>query len=181
MNVTCVSVLICTCNRANLLRETLAAVSATTPPDDCDVEIIVVDNNSTDSTPRVIADAARRSPFPIVSLQEKKQGKSYALNRGLDAAKGDIIALTDDDVWPDVNWVRNIVNRFREHDVTFVFGRFSPVGAYSLRPACSHRPRRPSGDRSPSSTTATNRRHTRRRALANAYRLARTWRSETRS
>lgn len=126
MTVHTATVLICTYNRASLLRETLAAFAALSPPDACDVEIIVVDNNSTDNTARVVADAARRSPFRIVSLHESRQGKSFALNRGLEVARGDIIALTDDDVWPDRDWLRGIVERFRERDVTFVFGKVLP-------------------------------------------------------
>ena len=59
-------------------------------------------------------------------MRETSQGKSFALNRGLEAARGDIIALTDDDVWPDVNWLTRIVADFRERDVTFVFGKVLP-------------------------------------------------------
>ena len=126
MTVTSVSVLICTYNRARLLRETLRALFTMTPPQDVRVEIIIVDNNSTDNTPLVIEEAARVSPMPVIGLREGAQGKSFALNRGLEAATGDIIALTDDDVWPDTEWLSRIVAAFRAHDVTFVFGRVLP-------------------------------------------------------
>ena len=126
MKVTSVSVLICTYNRARLLRETLRAMALMTPPTDFSVEVIVVDNNSTDNTPLVIAEAARLSPVPVLGLRETAQGKSFALNRGLEAASGDIVALTDDDVWPDPNWLTRIVAAFRTRDVTFVFGRVLP-------------------------------------------------------
>jgi glucosyl-dolichyl phosphate glucuronosyltransferase len=126
VNVRSASILICTYNRARLLREMLAALRTLTPPDDCDVEIVVVDNNSTDNTRFVIAEAKRQSPVPIIALSETSQGKSFALNRGLEAARGDIIALTDDDVWPDAEWLKRIVDDFRERDVTFVFGKVLP-------------------------------------------------------
>jgi glycosyltransferase involved in cell wall biosynthesis len=103
-------VLICTYNRAGMLRETLAALLAMTPADDVRVEIIIVDNNSTDATPLIIAEVARDSCIPVVGLRETSQGKSFALNRGLRAATGDIVALTDDDVWPDANWLNRIVD-----------------------------------------------------------------------
>jgi glycosyltransferase involved in cell wall biosynthesis len=126
MNVSAVSVVICTYNRATLLRETLAAVEAMTPPDDCLVEVVVVDNNSTDNTPAVIAEAAAQSRFPIVSLHEKRQGKSFALNVALAHATGDVLALTDDDVRPAHDWLTRIVANFRARDVTFVFGKVRP-------------------------------------------------------
>jgi glycosyltransferase involved in cell wall biosynthesis len=127
MTVSSVSIVICTYNRAALLRETLASLQTLEPPDDCAVEIIVVDNNSTDDTPAVIAEAARDArPFPIVALHEQRQGKSFALNTALALAQGDILALADDDVLPASGWLRRIVDNFRARDVTFVFGKVLP-------------------------------------------------------
>jgi glycosyltransferase involved in cell wall biosynthesis len=120
-----VSVLICTYNRESFLGETLAALSDLRQPD-CDVEIVVVDNNSTDLTRQVIEDAAGRSPVPIEYVFEPRQGKSFALNTGLSRARGDIIALTDDDVLPGPQWLDGIVSAFRRADVTFVSGKVLP-------------------------------------------------------
>jgi glycosyltransferase involved in cell wall biosynthesis len=120
------TILICTYNRARLLRETLAALSELIAPPDCEFEIVVVDNNSTDATPAVLAEAAAKSPVPIRTAREPQQGKSFALNRGLSMARGDVVALTDDDVWVNPNWLARIVADFREHDVTFVFGKVLP-------------------------------------------------------
>jgi glucosyl-dolichyl phosphate glucuronosyltransferase len=126
MKVTSASILICTYNRASLLREALAALQAMTSPADCAVEIIVVDNNSSDNTPAVIAAASGSARQPVVGLHESRQGKSFALNRGLSAARGDIVVLTDDDVIPDGEWLRLIVQAFRDREVTFVFGKVLP-------------------------------------------------------
>ena len=81
MRVSAVTILICTYNRAALLRETLAALQSMSVPLDCSVEILIVDNNSTDTTPRVVSESARSGPLPVVYLREKRQGKSFALNR----------------------------------------------------------------------------------------------------
>jgi glycosyltransferase involved in cell wall biosynthesis len=125
MNVDSVTILICTYNRAALLRETLAAMQAMTPPPDCRVEILIVDNNSTDDTAAAIAEHAT-GRFAVRPLVERKQGKSFALNAGLAQATGDVIALTDDDVLPSIDWLARIVAAFRERDVTFVFGKVLP-------------------------------------------------------
>jgi glycosyltransferase involved in cell wall biosynthesis len=126
VNVSSISVLICTYNRSALLRETLAALHAMHAPDACSVEIIVVDNNSTDETAAVVAESIERARFPVVLIQERQQGKSFALNAGLAAATGDVLALTDDDVLPAADWLVRIVHAFRTQDVTFVFGKVLP-------------------------------------------------------
>jgi glycosyltransferase involved in cell wall biosynthesis len=126
MKVTSVTILICTYNRAPLLHETLATMQEMEAPDNCDVDIIVVDNNSTDDTARVVSHASKHARFPITLLQERQQGKSFALNTGLAAATGDVLALTDDDVLPAPDWLARIVNAFREQEVMFVFGKVLP-------------------------------------------------------
>jgi glycosyltransferase involved in cell wall biosynthesis len=126
VNVSSISVLICTYNRAPLLRETLAAIHAMDAPDCCSVEIVIVDNNSTDDTVRAVAESADGARFPMVLIQESRQGKSFALNAGLAAASGDVLALTDDDVLPAAGWLCRIVEAFRAEDVTFVFGKVLP-------------------------------------------------------
>ncbi len=121
-----VSVLICTYNRADLLEQTLAALARARTPDGCDVEVIVVDNNSSDDTAGVVHRAAAAGPLPVRYMREGRQGKSFALNTGLAVAAGDIVALTDDDVLPDRDWLVGIVANFRAEDVVFVFGKVLP-------------------------------------------------------
>jgi glycosyltransferase involved in cell wall biosynthesis len=126
VNVGRATVLICTYNRAPRLRETLTALQTMAPPSDFQAEIVVVDNNSSDATPRVVEEAARRGPLPVTYLRENRQGKSFALNLGLTHAAGDVIALTDDDVLPSPDWLNRVVAAFREQDVTFVCGKVLP-------------------------------------------------------
>jgi glycosyltransferase involved in cell wall biosynthesis len=126
MKVDRATVLVCTYNRAPHLRQTIEALRAMNAVPDCDVDIIVVDNNSTDNTPAVVAEAARDPGIPVTYLRESRQGKSFALNRGLADARGHIVALTDDDVLPSPDWLARIVADFRGRDVTFVFGKVLP-------------------------------------------------------
>jgi glycosyltransferase involved in cell wall biosynthesis len=93
-----VSVIIPAFRRPEGVREAIASALAQTHPVD---EVIVVDDASGDGTPeavRSIADPRVR----LVALAENR-GQSGALNAGLDAATGDVIALLDsDDLWmPD--------------------------------------------------------------------------------
>ena len=90
--------------------------------------VIIVDNNCTDNTKLVVEETAAGGDIPVVYLRETRQGKSFALNAGLAHARGDIVALTDDDVLPTPEWLTRIVRAFRERDVTFVFGKVLPRG-----------------------------------------------------
>jgi glucosyl-dolichyl phosphate glucuronosyltransferase len=126
MTVSLVTVLICTHNRARLLQDTLD--SLVTPADGrrFAVEIIIVDNNSTDCTRQTIEAAASKSTNPIRYVFEPRQGKGHALNRGLQDARGDIVALTDDDVIPAADWLERVVAAFESRDISFAFGKVLP-------------------------------------------------------
>lgn len=92
-----VSVIIPTYNRATLLKEAIESVLAVRR-DGFELEIIVVDNGSTDDTQAV----AGTYPVRYVRTQEGR-GASLARNAGIHAARGDFLAfLDDDDLWlPD--------------------------------------------------------------------------------
>src|SRR5579875_379773 len=95
MNIT---VLICTYNRASSLRRTLESLQALEIPPSLTWEVVVVDNHATDSTRRVIEEVLDTSGLDVRYFYEPRSGQSHALNEGVSEAKGEIIALTDDDV-----------------------------------------------------------------------------------
>jgi glycosyltransferase involved in cell wall biosynthesis len=66
-------------------------------------KLIVVDNASTDATRDIIN--SFRDRLPVTYLYEKKPGKNAALNTALDHVAGDLLLLTDDDVFPRPNWL----------------------------------------------------------------------------
>lgn len=97
------SVLICTFNRAGLLRETLESLRSITARRPWSV--VVVDNNSTDETRDVVNQLGATFPVTLEYVFEPRQGKSYALNTGLDRCEGDVILFTDDDVRVSADWL----------------------------------------------------------------------------
>lgn len=121
-----VSILVCTYNRAVLLDRTLSSFAALRLPAGARVELVLVDNNSTDGTAALVARHRPLLPFPCVAVSETRQGKSFALNTGLRRASGDVIALTDDDVMPEADWLERIVDAFSRRRVNFVFGKVLP-------------------------------------------------------
>jgi glycosyltransferase involved in cell wall biosynthesis len=96
------TVLFATRNRAQILREVLDAFCQLQAPP-TGWKLIVVDNGSTDGTPQVLASFANR--LPLTFLFEPRLGKNFALNTGLDSSQGDLIVFTDDDVFPNPDWL----------------------------------------------------------------------------
>jgi glycosyltransferase involved in cell wall biosynthesis len=99
------TVVIPTFNRAALLDETLQSMRGLRLRAGRTWNAIVVDNNSSDGTRAVVERQARDFPVPLRYLFEARQGRSSALNAGIAAADGAIIAMTDDDVHVDERWL----------------------------------------------------------------------------
>ena len=97
------SVAICTWNRSALLRETLDALTALDVPPQLRWELVVVNNNCTDGTPRVLHDFYDRLPLTVVN--ETRQGLSHARNAAVARCSGDYIVWTDDDVRVQHGWL----------------------------------------------------------------------------
>ena len=115
------SIILCTCNRAASLGRTLAALDRVVPRND-DLEIILVDNASTDETPRVLAEFAARRPDVRV-VREPRAGKCIALNRAAEEASGEILVWTDDDVIPRSGWLEGLTRPILEGKYEAVVGR----------------------------------------------------------
>jgi len=99
------TVLIATYNRAALLDRTLASVRDLRVAPGRTWDVIVVDNNSTDDTRAVVERQAQSFPVTLTYLFESRQGRSSALNAGIAASRGTVIAMTDDDVLVDPGWL----------------------------------------------------------------------------
>jgi glycosyltransferase involved in cell wall biosynthesis len=86
-------------------------------------EIIVVDNNSTDHTAKVVQEYQASWPqaYPLKYYFEPQQGAAFARQRAVEEAKGILIGFLDDDNLPSWDWVAEV----------YKFGQAYPhVGAY---------------------------------------------------
>jgi glycosyltransferase involved in cell wall biosynthesis len=115
-----VSVAICTWNRADLLDQTLTSMYKLIIPPETVWELMIVNNNCTDTTDSVIA--KHQANLPIRRLFEPQQGKSFALNCACRAAKGEFIIWTDDDVLVETDWLARYVEAFKQWPNSSVFG-----------------------------------------------------------
>ena len=84
------------------------------------IEIIVVDDGSTDDSMKVIKSYEKKYPKLIKALSEKNAGPSSARNLGLKNATGDYISFVDSDDYIDNNCYEIISNKLKEHDYDVV-------------------------------------------------------------
>lgn len=118
------SVVICTYNRAELLRLALETLLRQSPAN-LTYEVIVVDNNSTPETRAVVDEIAQRDSR-VRYVRETRQGNAYARNTGVANARAPIVAFLDDDVTVRDNWLEIIPRTFKETNAEFIGGKVLP-------------------------------------------------------
>ena len=118
-----ISVIICTRNRADSLRQTLNSVFDPTNLQSPDWEVVVVDNNSDDHTAQVCLDYQATFPGHFRFLVEKNVSKSKALNAAIAAARGEFLAFTDDDVTCAPNCLQRMQAVLLEYSADAIQGR----------------------------------------------------------
>lgn len=122
-----VTVGICTWNRAKLLDETLGQLRELRIPSGVEWELLVVDNNSSDETPSVLARHSATSELPLRHFFEPAQGLSHARNSAVRHARGDLLLWTDDDVAVEPNWLAEYVKAAQQFPhASFFGGRIEP-------------------------------------------------------
>lgn len=115
------SIVLCTRNRAGQLRAALDSYRRLEA--EAGWELVVVDNASEDATARVIQEFAATSALTLRAVSEPRPGLARARNRGLAEARGEIVAFTDDDCYPDPDYVRVLRNVFEDPRYDYAGGR----------------------------------------------------------
>lgn len=113
------SLVICTRDRPQILSRCLDSVRAQTEPAD---EIIVVDNASRDPLTRCLCAAAG-----VRYVREDRPGLDIARNTGIGAARGALIAMTDDDTIAQPDWLAQIRVAFEDARTDAVTGNVLPL------------------------------------------------------
>jgi len=125
---------ICSYNRARRLPPLIAALRA----QHCPVpwEILVVDNNSTDDTPAVLAGLAALPGVPLRHVREPRQGIAHARNAALEASLGsDHLLFIDDDELPEPGLIEAAFDALTREGADCVGGRVRVAFAEGQRPA----------------------------------------------
>lgn len=111
-----VSVIIPVCNVERFLKECLESVVSQTLED---IEIICVDDGSTDSCPRILDDYAKSDPRVRV-IHKENTGYGHSMNVGIEAALGEYVGIVegDDAVLPDM--YKTLYQAAKTHDLDVV-------------------------------------------------------------
>ncbi len=112
-----VSIIIPAYNEESSILKTLSSLSVSSTKKT--VEIIVVNNNSTDTTAELAIDAG------VTCITETRQGITAARNSGLRVAKGKFILNADADTIYPASWIDNMIAPLHNDDTALVYGTFS--------------------------------------------------------
>ncbi|WTP58170.1 bifunctional polysaccharide deacetylase/glycosyltransferase family 2 protein [Streptomyces phaeochromogenes] len=114
-----VSVIVPAYNEKECIANTLESLAKSTHP----IEIIVVDDGSTDDTSRIARDAARSFGMTNVRvIRQENAGKPAALNNGVRSASYDIVVMMDGDTVFEPDAVHQLVQPFADPEVGAVAG-----------------------------------------------------------
>ena len=120
-----ISVVVCTYNRADLVRQALQSLREQTA-DPATFEVIVVDNVSTDRTAAVVHALIERGWAQLSYVYEPEQGLSVARNTGMRRARGTYVAYIDDDARAAPDWIESVARCARERSPDGIGGPILP-------------------------------------------------------
>ncbi len=120
-----VSVIICSYNGARKIGNTLDGVNRQSCRDR--VEVIVVDDGSTDETAEIAGSYGAR-----VIVHDVNRGLAAARNTGVCAAAAPIVAFTDDDAIPTASWLEDLLEVYTAPDIVAVGGAVHPAATTSF-------------------------------------------------
>lgn len=120
------SVVICTYNNAESLAITLQQVLQQKISSPELVEVVVINNNSSDNTAEIL-EGIQATGFTFNHYFEPSQGISYARNTGFEKAHGDYILYTDDDADIPHYWLEKYLLKITTHNMDCMFGKISII------------------------------------------------------
>jgi glycosyltransferase involved in cell wall biosynthesis len=121
-----VTVVVCTYNRCESLYRALDSIAHSTVPPSIDWEVLVVDNNSSDKTDLIAGQFCRDYPQRFRYIFQPRLGLCHSRNAGIEAARGEIVIFTDDDVRVGTDWVCNLAGVFDNPNVSAGCGKVLP-------------------------------------------------------
>jgi glycosyltransferase involved in cell wall biosynthesis len=117
------TVIVCTYRRARNLPLCLGHLAKQKGVESRQWEVLVVDNNSPDETPEVVAGLAKELSIRVRYTRESEQGLNHARNHGIRASESTYFSYVDDDILVSEGWLRALFEAFERNDADAVGGR----------------------------------------------------------
>jgi glucosyl-dolichyl phosphate glucuronosyltransferase len=109
-----ICVIVCSFNRCNYLPKLLESLKTQTLSKER-FEILIVDNNSTDDTMKIV-NTFQDSIFNLKYIFESRQGLSISRNRGMRETESPLVVYIDDDAYAEPEWLASFVESFEKDD-----------------------------------------------------------------
>ena len=81
-----------------------------------DIEILCVDDGSTDSAPQIIEEYAKKYPGKVKAYHKENGGEFTTRNYGLERATGEYVTFVDTDDYVELDWAENLYNAAKENN-----------------------------------------------------------------
>jgi dolichyl-phosphate beta-glucosyltransferase len=127
------SVVIPAYNEAETIAATLAATAEYLAAQSYDFEIVVVDNASTDDTPRIVRDLIRTSVPNARLVEQPVPGKGVTVKAGIEHARGDCIMFMDADNATPISELEKFWERFEEGSAVVIGSRYLPQSQVTMK------------------------------------------------
>ena len=92
-----------------------------------EIEILCVDDGSTDSAPQIIDEYAKKYPDKIKAFHKPNGGEFTTRNYGLERATGEYVTFVDTDDWVEPNWAEKLYNAAKENNADMAVCAFERI------------------------------------------------------
>lgn len=92
-----------------------------------EIEILCVDDGSTDSAPQIVDEYAKKYPEKIKAFHKPNGGEFTTRNYGLERAQGEYITFVDTDDWVEPNWAEKLYQAAKENDADLAVCGFERI------------------------------------------------------
>jgi succinoglycan biosynthesis protein ExoM len=121
-----ITVCVCTYKRPHLLKRLLEDLNRQRTGGRFTFSIVVTDNDKLRSAEQTVTEYSRGGRIEAIYCVEPEQNIALARNRAVSSAKGDFVAMIDDDEFPVHDWLLSLFQTCLAHDVSCVLGPVEP-------------------------------------------------------
>lgn len=92
-----------------------------------EIEILCVDDGSTDSAPQIVDEYAAKYPNKVKAFHKPNGGEFTTRNYGLERAQGEYVTFVDTDDWVEPNWAEKLYQAAKENDADLAVCGFERI------------------------------------------------------